>query len=156
MAEATLSRTYASYVNKDRISMAFTTDVEGELYKKTVAPAAYRILWDLAQDNLSHGQTVFLESPFNNLLRGERDENLERISRETSSFLKLICCTAPDEIVKARIMQRGEPRDRWKLENWEAYVAKAHGQNIQVPHIKIDTTADMKSNVERVLSYLAE
>ena len=156
MAEAVLSRTYASYVNKDRIAMAFTNDVEGEFYKKTVAPASYRILWDLARDNLSRGQSVFLESPFNNLLRGERDENLDRISRETSSFLKLICCTAPNDVVKARIIQRAEPRDKWKLDNWDAYIAKAHVHRVQVPHITINTTDNVRTNVDRVLSYLAE
>jgi len=154
LAHSLLDRIAACILNKDSIAMPMTQDVEGELYKKVVGPGSYGALWNLSRDNLSHGQSVVLESPFHNLLRGEVDANLEKISRETASPLKLICCVAPNELVRDRMIRRGEPRDAPKLDNWDAYVAKTHIYKVTVPHLKIDTSIPMNESVQSILDYL--
>lgn len=155
LAHSTLDNIAGCIVNKDSIAMPMTQDVEGELYKKIIAPGSYKAMYNIAEDNLKRGQTVVIESPFHNVMKGEVDANLVRISEETKSPLKIIICTAPDPLILERIIKRGEPRDAPKIANWAEYTSKAHKYAATMPHLHIDTSQNHDQSVRQVLEYLA-
>jgi hypothetical protein len=59
--------------------------------------------------------------------------------------------------LRQRLEARGEERDRWKLENWKAFLAEQPPRvPIPFPHLDLDTEQPLKANVARAVSYIAQ
>jgi len=57
--------------------------------------------------------------------------------------------------LRERLEARGEERDRWKLENWRAFLAEQPPRTpIPFPHLDLDTEQPLKANVARAVSYI--
>jgi hypothetical protein len=57
--------------------------------------------------------------------------------------------------LRERLEARGEERDRWKLEHWDAFLTEQPPRvPIPFPHLDIDTEQPLKANVARAVSYI--
>jgi len=100
-------------------------DRDGRYYWQDVRPQEYRTLEGVAYDHLELGKVVVIDAP----LRPElSDPNwVGRVRRECESrkagFLAVWMIVSP-ETARRRMTARAEPRDYWKLSNWEEFLRR--------------------------------
>ena len=129
----------ATYLDKDTICNGFTgllLELNGEpvdardnstLYKEKIMPLEYQTLFKAANDTLPSSQFIVIDAPF---IRFFDDPSFIQKQRNILSWTEVNVCvvevTASLDITKERLMQRGEKRDQWKLDNWESYSQRSH------------------------------
>ncbi|UBU12546.1 AAA family ATPase [Nonomuraea gerenzanensis] len=97
-------------------------DRHTELYLREVRPLEYRCMMETAFDNLSAGTSAILSAPF---IAELADPNWvsHLINRCAAGGVDVavvwVRCDAAS--MRKHIELRGDPRDAWKLQNWEAY-----------------------------------
>ena len=66
--------------------------------------------------------------------------------------IKYLYLTESFDTIKKRIEQRNDPRDIWKINNWEAYVANINKPNNQIERFAITTCES--SNKEKINNFI--
>ena len=100
-------------------------DRDGRYYWQDVRPQEYRTLEMVAYDHLELGKVVVIDAP----LRPELSDAdwVGRVRRECESrqvgFLAAWLIVSP-ETARRRMAARAEPRDHWKLANWEEFLRR--------------------------------
>ncbi|MGQ2914578.1 AAA family ATPase [Microbacterium aurantiacum] len=127
----------AVYLDKDsvagplvRLAMeAFEQDPSDResnpLYVSRIMPAEYETLFDVAGRNLEIGHSVVLDAPFVAYL--DDPDFLQRATEKAawpSALIRVLHINASPEVVRHRLIERGNERDRAKLGNWDAYWAR--------------------------------
>ncbi|RPI11105.1 MAG: ATP-binding protein [Zetaproteobacteria bacterium] len=123
----------AILLDKDRILGAWVdlvlraagepADRDGRYYWHDVRPQEYRTLEQVAYDHLELGKVVVVDAP----LRPELNDPawVDRIRGEChnrgAGFLAVWLIVSPDT-ARRRMTARAEPRDRWKLDNWDEFL----------------------------------
>ncbi len=101
------------------------TDRDGRYYWQDVRPQEYRTLEETAYDHLELGKVVVIDAP----LRPELSDPswVGRVRRECerrkAGFLAVWMIVSP-ETARRRMTARAEPRDHWKLANWEEFLRR--------------------------------
>lgn len=128
-------------------------DRDSPTFKATFRQAIYATLFALADDNLAHTDVV-LTGPFT------QEFVNENWPRDAAAALKTPCTTScvflhcDPELRKRRLIERGNPRDAAKIENWEEHLSYYNTPSRPAySHIAVDT-GDPKA-VERALNELA-
>lgn len=113
-------------------------DRDSPLFKSAFRDPIYEALFALASDNLPHTEVVIV-GPFT---QEARDSDwLETLKRrfKTEVTVYFVTCDLPTR--KARLEQRGNPRDRAKLEDWDRFIQYYKGDDPPAfRHILVDTT----------------
>lgn len=132
-------------------------------YHKNVKLQSYRLLLELAKDNLAVGKHPILDAPYVKELRnGYLSEIIAPFFEGITPRIKIIFCYAPEEVIKQRMKERGMKRDQAKLvseESWKTFLVE---QPIMPPelesidHIKVDTTLPLEERLKTALDYLRE
>ena len=101
-------------------------DRESNIYLESLRPLEYRSLMAAALDNLALGKTVFVVAPFGpELTDGEWVRRLKAAVHKVEGRVRAIWIEIEPETAKQRIAARNEPRDGWKLANWDAFIASS-------------------------------
>ena len=154
----------AALIDKDDINEPFAPgDRESDFYKGHVRDQTYAAMDVIAMKNLRSGTSVVLDSPFN-YLNDPSDKTgskgkFKGMVEDVGANLKVVQCYAPDDVLRARLEERGDPRDRSKIENdeaWERYQQSIRRfetlEDLDVR--KVDTTQDVYSQVAEVVGWL--
>ena len=100
-------------------------DRDGRYYWQDVRPQEYRTLEEVAYEHLELGKVVVIDAP----LRPELSDPhwTARIRRECerrgAGFLPVWLIVSPDT-ARRRMTARAEPRDHWKLANWQEFLRR--------------------------------
>jgi hypothetical protein len=100
-------------------------DRDGRYYWQDVRPQEYRTLERVAYDHLELGKVVVIDAP----LRPELSDPdwVVRVRRECerrkAGFLAVWVIVSP-ETARRRMAARAEPRDHWKLANWDEFLRR--------------------------------
>ncbi|MBE0472165.1 MAG: ATP-binding protein [Methyloprofundus sp.] len=122
------------FVDKDSVSRFFTErmlellgshadDRESKVYLESVRSVEYRTMIEHALDNIEIGRSVICSAPF--IREFDDPQWLDEVSLEAKSFgseVVTIWVHVDTPTAHGRIVGRGESRDNWKLENWDAYI----------------------------------
>lgn len=114
-------------------------DRDSPLFKKVFREAIYETLFAIADENLSHSDVV-LTGPFTKELKNTRwkEDLAEKIKNPCK--IKPIFLYCNHELRKRRLLERSNPRDTQKLENWEENLRYYDlDSRPAYPHISIDT-----------------
>lgn len=95
-------------------------DRDSPAYKRAFRDAVYEAMFDLAAANLPHVPVV-LAGPFTR--EGGQADWPEYLERRLGVRPALHFVWCPPELRHARIVARGESRDRPKLDGWPSYAA---------------------------------
>lgn len=166
--KSTIARSIASglgaaYLDKDIICNGFTgllLTLNGEsadaressaLYKERIMPLEYQTLFNVANDTLTSSKIVVIDAPFigffhepNYLIKKCEQYNWVDVC------LQVVEVKASLEVTKQRLIQRGEKRDLWKLDNWECFSARITNQSCQwtnVAHYPFDNSSPCADTV---------
>lgn len=125
-------RLHFLYLDKDTLTEPFVEalnprkhDRESIYYLNKIRPIEYKVLLDVAEENLRLGQSVVLSAPFG---KEALDPNwLEReleCTRGLQVRLKIIWVKVDTTTERLRLAKRKAARDQWKLNHWEQYQAQ--------------------------------
>lgn len=100
-------------------------DRDGRYYWNEVRPEEYRTLERIAYDHLELGKVVVIDAP----LRPELSDPpwLDRVRGECETRMAgclPVWVTVSPETAERRMRARAEPRDHWKLANWEEFLRR--------------------------------
>lgn len=118
-------------------------------YFNEVRPLEYKALLDTAGEILQFGASVIVTAPF---IRELSDPDfigtLEDLAYRNDANLQIVWLHADWASMFDRLMQRGASRDRWKLANWEDYIASTEPQvEPCIDHWAIDNSASGPRNL---------
>jgi predicted kinase len=100
-------------------------DRDSRYYWQDIRPEEYLTLERIAYDHLELGKVVVIDAP----LRPELNDPcwVARVGRECekrgAGFLAVWAIVSPDT-ARRRMTARAEPRDHWKLANWEEFLRR--------------------------------
>ncbi|OQA47185.1 MAG: Chromatin associated protein KTI12 [Chloroflexi bacterium ADurb.Bin325] len=156
LARAVARELRAVYLNKDTIkdaavALARARKLEGGV--EFAGALSYELLIPLAQDNLTLGLSVVMDSP-----AGYRvfQDQVEELARRVKAEIRLVECITTDEAQwQQRIERRGETLPEHRTRDWETVQqARARFERLTGPRLVIDTVESLSVNLERVLAYL--
>ncbi len=156
VARGLLEHLQAVYLDNNFIADAFFPDTRRGVDYRQFRPRLYRALYRIAGENLNVGNSVLLDAPH---IRQSRSALWYRSmllrTKEAAADLVMIRCVASEGEIRRRLESRGEARDRWKLQNWDAHV---HSQPIRGtlphPHLDLPTERPIEETVQEALSYI--
>lgn len=113
-------------------------DRDSPLFKETFRQPIYKTLFDIARENLQW-QDVVIEGPFTREIRNPNW--LSELGKDLKCLVEVHYIYCPPEIRKDRLLRRGNPRDRMKLNDWQKYIQYYGSEEPPVfPHVYIDTS----------------
>lgn len=98
----------------DRDSPAFKTHVRDLGYESTLR---------IARDQLALGLDVVLPGPWNRELASGTLFSATSLGLPAGTLLRHVWLDLPLSVRHERIVRRADPRDQWKIDNWDAYAA---------------------------------
>ena len=155
IARGLVSAVHAAYFDKDVLTDAFFPASRGRAYEE-LRPRLYAALYALVEENLRLGTSVVLDAPHVKEMADPawRREMVDLAVR-AGAGLTVVRCHCREPILRRRLEERAEPRDRWKLENWDRFVTEQPPRGpIPLDHLDVDTERPPEQNVRAVLDAL--
>ena len=158
LARGILEQIWAVYLDNNFLADAFSpesrTDEQYLAIRENLYAALYRIMWE----NLRVGNSVLVDAPH---IRQVQDPDwcrwIQCLAEEAGTPLCAIRCFCREELLRQRLAARGEPRDRWTLDHWEAFLKEQPPRApIPFPHLELDTEQPLMENVARAVSYIVD
>jgi len=156
LAREIVRQTQAVYLdNNDIVDAFFPHTREGAEYKKC-RPRFYKVLYSITERNLRLGNSVLLDVPHVKEVSIPKWRRfIRRLAISADAELVVIRCMCSTEILKARIIKRGEKRDRWKLKHWNEFLTmQPVDVDIAFPHLDIDTEKSLSGNAAIAVRYI--
>ncbi len=123
-------------------------DRDSTYFKTTFREPVYEQLFDIAKENLHH-MDVVIAGPFTREIRNPKWPSLLEKKLGSSVEVHYILCRP--EIRKQRITARNNPRDKAKLDHWNA-VNDYYGDEEIPPfsHVLVDNSAQQTTKNEKI------
>jgi predicted kinase len=127
-----------------------------DVYLRRVMPLEYNTLFAVAGQNLALGHSVVLDAPFAAYLS---DPDFLQTATAKAGWptvcVRVFHVTASPQTVKRRLLERGNARDRMKLDDWAAYWRQfggleCHWREVQSEEIVNEEDNDF-SAIQRIL-----
>jgi predicted kinase len=97
-------------------------DRDSPLFKDQVRDLEYASTLRIARDQLELGLNVAFPGPWSREQASGSLFSTQQLCLPSETQLRHVWLELPIQIRKDRIVERGDPRDAWKLANWEHYV----------------------------------
>ena len=93
-------------------------------FERYIRDAGYEAIVAIAMEALDYADMVLINAPFTKEIRNwDYMENLQQTLKSKNACLSVIWVKTDIDVVKRRMEERNSDRDKWKLENWDEYVA---------------------------------
>nr|WP_314459723.1 AAA family ATPase [uncultured Clostridium sp.] len=102
-----------------------------DFFEANIRDYEYSAIIDLAMEALEYDDIVLINAPFTREIRdiGYMSDLREKLGKKNAK-LTVIWVQTDVEVCRQRMIERGSDRDRWKLDNWDEYIA---GVNFDIP-----------------------
>jgi predicted kinase len=112
--------------------------------------AAYQIMLDLADLNLSHGVSVILDAVFPK--SGFRRQAIDSATRRQAQFHAIVCHCSDLQVWQRRVRKRPEMVPGWTPADWdEAQRVAAYFDAWTGPHLLLDAASPLEHNLTVLL-----
>ena len=156
LAQNILRRVRAVYLDNNHIVDAFYPGTRnGRSYEK-LRPHFYRVLYTIAEENLKLGNSVLLDVPHvKEIQSSEWRGFIKSLAARAKAKIIVIRCLCSERTLQARLVHRGEKRDRQKLVHWKEFLKEQPiNMNLALPHLNVDTEKNLASNVRVAIRYI--
>lgn len=129
-------------------------DRDSPFFKEVARDLGYQSTLRVGRDQIDHGTSVVFPGPWSRELASGAIFSPEALGLPAQTELRHVWLDLPLEIRKQRIIDRGDPRDKWKLAHWDEYTAA-----LNRPQAVIDgriATLDASLEAEQQLARLSE
>lgn len=141
LAKQALTRLTAStgrdyfFLDKDTAYGAFSSHIMGILtgdpadrdsptYLQQLRDHEYSGLLDITRENLALGQQVMLVGPFTREIIAGKFFRPQELGLPADTLCRIAWVDLPSDEARRRIERRADPRDAWKLANWDSYLKR--------------------------------
>lgn len=102
-----------------------------DFFEANIRNYEYAAIIDLAMEALEYDDIVLINAPFTREIRNIGYMNVlrEKLIKK-NAVLTVIWVQTDVDICRQRMIDRNSDRDRWKLDNWDEYIA---GVNFDIP-----------------------
>jgi predicted kinase len=156
LAKSVLGNIWAVYLDNNHIVDSFFPDARnGKNYEK-LRPHFYRALYTIAEENLRIENSVLLDVPhIKEIQIPEWRRFIKRMAVRTNAKLVVIRCVCSAELLRSRLLSRGEKRDRWKLAHWEEFLQEQPIYTfVPFAHLDINSEEDLLTNTRTAIRYI--
>ena len=95
-----------------------------EFFEKYIRNVEYDVTMDFALEALKYEDCVLINAPFTREIRDNVFmKDLRNRLKEQNCGLYVVWVETKVEICRQRMISRNSPRDTWKLEHWDEYIA---------------------------------
>ena len=95
-----------------------------EFFEKYIRNVEYDVTMDFALEALKYEDCVLINAPFTREIRDNVFmKDLRNRLKEQNCGLYVVWVETKLEICRQRMISRNSPRDTWKLEHWDEYIA---------------------------------
>ncbi len=111
----------------DRVLVAAGTDADRDspYYWQQVRPAEYATLETIALDHLELGKVVVVDAPLRPELQNPAwVARVRQACADRGAGFLAVWVIVATETARRRMTARAEPRDHWKLANWEEFLRR--------------------------------
>lgn len=155
-----LKKVPAVWLDKDRIDEPFSPNDRGDHYTSEIEPKVLSALLNLADLNLSVGNSCVLDLPWTHILIQSPHwvAKIESLAKNNSAELRVIELSLPSEVLRNRLIDRGLERDQGKLtqEGWPKFLKKDHiGAIIGFEHFLVSAQQPLDNYLPKVIDYIA-
>jgi hypothetical protein len=98
-------------------------DRDSLVYREKIRPLEYKYLKMQAADFLKLGVHVVLPAPWTDALESGDLFSNAAMGFPDNTIIKRVYLYCSLRARHGRILKRGSPRDKWKLEHWDEYIA---------------------------------
>lgn len=110
-------------------------DRDSETFKRTFREPIYESLFDIARENTPFQEAVVV-GPFT---REQRDPDWPaKLAQVLGGPVEVHYVSCPPDVRRARLAERGDPRDRAKLRDWDRYVEYYEESPPACDHVLVD------------------
>ena len=99
-------------------------DRDSPYYLENLRDWEYSGLIDIARENLLLGVNVILVGPFSKEIKNGNLFSPAALGVPPETHIQIAWIDLEESEAKRRIEKRGDPRDDWKLANWDQYVKR--------------------------------
>lgn len=97
---------------------------DSEFFRREVRQIEYAVTVGIAVEALEFADTVIVNAPFGKeLWDTEYMRSLKATAESIDARLSVVFIEATPELCRARMTERNNIRDKWKLENWQEYMS---------------------------------
>ena len=95
-----------------------------DFFEKYIRDAEYETVVAIAMEALDYADMVLINAPFTKEIRNwDYMKRLQKTLKSKLACLSVIWVKTDIDVVKRRMEERNSDRDKWKLENWDEYIA---------------------------------
>lgn len=98
-------------------------DRDSPFFKDVARDLGYQSTLRVGRDQIEHGTSVVFPGPWSRELASGAMFSATALGLPAHTVLRHVWLDLPLDIRKQRIIDRGDPRDQWKLAHWEEYAA---------------------------------
>ena len=133
-------------------------------FEENIRNYEYIAILDIGFEALQYADLVLINAPFTREVRdNEYIQNLREKLARYNADLVVIWVETDIEVTRQRMIKRNSPRDTWKLEHWDEYVASRNYSTPNIPAINDCLIKFYNSNekeysesMERITKFLLE
>ncbi|MFV9474549.1 AAA family ATPase [Advenella sp. RU8] len=97
-------------------------DRDSPFFKETIRDLQYKSTLLIGKEQLALGLNVVFPGPWSRELATGALFSAQALGLPENTRLYHVWLDLPHPVRKARIIHRGDPRDQWKLANWDDYI----------------------------------
>ena len=125
-------------------------DRDSPEYKKYVRDLEYQACLDVIREQLENNISVVTPGPWTKELNNGFIFDLKEMNLPVDTKVKYLFLDIGEEILKERMIKRGHPRDKWKLDNWDIF-----RESLKLPQITKDELIIIRNdNIEDILKII--
>jgi len=98
-------------------------DRDSPFFKEVARDLGYQSTLRVGRDQIEHGTNVIFPGPWSRELASNAIFSAPDLGLPNHTRLRHVWLDLSLEIRKQRIVDRGDPRDQWKLAHWDEYVS---------------------------------
>jgi predicted kinase len=158
LAQHILRRVCAVYLDNNHIVDAFFPDTRSGHSYLRLRPRFYQAIYTIVKENLKLGNSVLLDMPHVKEMQDPRWRRfIKKLAKRSRAQIVVIRCLCSDKTLHARLVRRGEKRDRQKLIHWDNFLKEQPiNVDLALPHLNVDTDKNLATNVRAATRYIID
>jgi predicted kinase len=158
LAQHILRCVCAVYLDNNHIVDAFFPDTRSGHSYARLRPHFYQVIYTIVKENLKLGNSVLLDMPHVKEMQDARWRRfIKNLARRSKAQIVVIRCFCSDKTLHARLVRRGEKRDRQKLIHWNKFLKEQPlNMDLALPHLNVDTDKGLAANVRAATRYIID
>jgi predicted kinase len=157
LAQRILRHVHAVYLDNNFLVDAFFPNTRSDVRYQRLRPGFYRALYRIAEENLKLNNSVMLDVPhIKEVQTAQWRALIRRLVQKTKARLVVLRCVCSPDQLRRRLVRRHEPRDFWKLNHWNEFLAtQPISVKIPFPYVNLDTESNsLSSNTAVAVRYI--